>query len=85
MQPRFMFCWPHARMGVACSRHLLDAGVQESTSKEQLQQEEADYPTSALLHDGLILPSETRQVLKNACLLLLQLLCMVLLGHCRMS
>lgn len=60
MQPRFMFCWPHAEMGVASSDDLVDmmAGV----NKEDLEQMESLYPTSALLHDGVILPGETRKV-----------------------
>lgn len=59
MQPNFLFCWPHARMGVASPKHLLDY---VRTSESDLMKLESQYPTSALIHDGIILPSETRKV-----------------------
>lgn len=61
MEPHFMFCWPHARMGVASPKHLSD--YEPITSEEELKKLESEYPTSALIHDGVILPSETRKVL----------------------
>ena len=60
MQPNFLFSWPHAKVGVASPQHLLECGS-TATETEMIKQE-SEYPTSILLHDGVILPSETRQV-----------------------
>lgn len=61
MQPNFLFCWPHARMGVASPKHILD-NSESKISEAELIKQESEYPTSALLHDGVILPSESRKV-----------------------
>lgn len=60
MQPNFVFCWPHARMGVASAKHLLMH--QSRTNEADLIKLESEYPTAAMMHDGVILPSETRKV-----------------------
>lgn len=52
MQPNFMFSWPHARMGVASPKHL----------GKELGDLDSNYTSSAMIHDGIILPSETRKV-----------------------
>lgn len=61
MQPNFMFCWPHARMGVASWQDL--ARLQGHSKDEgTLILQESQYPTASMMHDGIILPSETRKV-----------------------
>ncbi len=63
MQPNFMFCWPHARMGVASYQDLQRLQGSEG-NEETLMVQEYQYPTAAMMHDGVILPSETRKVTK---------------------
>lgn len=67
MEPNFLFCWPHAQIGVVSSKDLLAHG--SKVSMEELIKQESQYPSSALLHDGVILPSETRKVSKLLLLL----------------
>lgn len=54
MQPNFMFSWPHGRMGVASSEQL---GTELDSADLDYE-----YTSSNLIHDGCILPSETRKV-----------------------
>jgi len=61
MEPNFLFSWPHARMGVASPKHIMECEV-DDFKNEELVKLESEYPTAALLHDGVILPSETRKV-----------------------
>ncbi len=56
-----MFCWPHAKMGVASSEDILEMSASR-LSKEDVVRDESMHPTSSLLHDGVVLPSQTRQV-----------------------
>ena len=69
MQPNFMFCWPHARIGIASTEDLLDemGKDQNSTEKEKFMKVESEHPGSAMIHDGTILPSETRRVRTKSC------------------
>ena len=60
MQPNFMFSWPHARMGVASPEHL---GNELASSGDM----DSQYCSSTMIHDGLILPSETRKVSIEVC------------------
>ena len=62
MQPNFMFCWPHAKIGVASWQDLQRLQGCEG-NEDALFQELSQYPTAAMLHDGIILPSETRKVM----------------------
>ena len=62
MQPNFMFSWPHAKIGVAPTEYLCRHSAQEY---DKLLWTETQYNCSAMIHDGIILPSETRKV--HAC------------------
>jgi len=70
MDTNFMFCWPHARQAIASHAHRTQAASHAqfkqdslpSASEKELVKDELMYPSSALYHDGIILPSETRQV-----------------------
>jgi acetyl-CoA carboxylase carboxyltransferase component len=68
MQPNFMFSWPHARVGVASSQHMGNG----------LTDLDSEYASSAMIHDDIILPSETRKV-RVKCLLASMLIWILLL------
>ncbi len=67
MEPNFMFCWPNAQFGIASSSDIQMASGSHMRDPDTPQQDqtfldEVLYPSSSLYHDGVILPSETRQV-----------------------
>ena len=48
-------------MGVASCQHLLKYG-NSGECEETLTVQESQYPAANMMHDGVILPSETRKV-----------------------
>ena len=82
MDTNFMFCWPHARQAIASYAHRAQAASHAhfkqnpvpTVSNEELVKDELMYPSSALYHDGIILPSETRQV-RSKCDIVKRIVC----------
>lgn len=77
-EPNFLFLWPNARVSVTAPGHagslLLPDGEQEEEQKKQeeklnrrLQEESSAFFSSGRLwDDGVILPQDTRKVLRDA-------------------